>query len=244
MEEQAYQQRVMELQRLNRALRFLSSVNQVLLHATTEAELLQQACQIAVEVGEYRMAWVGLAEYDAACSVRPICHAGHEDGYLTAVPISWSDHEAGHEPTGTAIRTGQPEMQPDIAYAPEQAPWREAALTRGYRSVIALPVFIDTHVIGAFTLFGDTTQAFTAEDIQLLMALASDLGYGITALRTREQQRQAVDELRDSEEKYRRLHESMTDAFVRVDMTGRIVESNLAYQQMLGSPAEELAHLH
>ena len=46
--------------------------------------------------------------------------------------------------------------------------------------------------------------------------------------------------LRESEGKYRRLHESMTDAFVSVDMAGRITEFNPAYQALLGYTAEEL----
>jgi PAS domain S-box-containing protein len=51
--------------------------------------------------------------------------------------------------------------------------------------------------------------------------------------------RQAEEALRASERRYRLLHESMTDAFVSVDMAGRILNSNPAYQQMLGySPAE------
>ena len=54
-------------------------------------------------------------------------------------------------------------------------------------------------------------------------------------------ERKAMEQsLRESEAKYRRLHESMTDAFVSVDMTGRITEFNPAYQALLGYTAEEL----
>jgi PAS domain S-box-containing protein len=49
--------------------------------------------------------------------------------------------------------------------------------------------------------------------------------------------------LRKSEERYRRLHESMQDAFVLVDMSGRLLESNRAYQEMLGYTQEELSAL-
>jgi PAS domain S-box-containing protein len=49
--------------------------------------------------------------------------------------------------------------------------------------------------------------------------------------------------LGESEEKYRRLHETMTDAFVSVAMDGSIVECNRAYQDMLGYPGEELRRL-
>ncbi|MDD5388241.1 MAG: diguanylate cyclase [Gallionellaceae bacterium] len=54
------------------------------------------------------------------------------------------------------------------------------------------------------------------------------------------ERKRAEHALAESEAKYRRLHESMTDAFVMVDMGGHILESNRAYQEMLGYTAEEL----
>jgi PAS domain S-box-containing protein len=57
------------------------------------------------------------------------------------------------------------------------------------------------------------------------------------------ERKQILQTLRESEEKYRRLFASMTDAFVRVDMTGRIIEFNPAFQALLGYTAEELLRL-
>ena len=54
------------------------------------------------------------------------------------------------------------------------------------------------------------------------------------------EQKQAEAALRASEAKYRRLHQSMMDAFVSVNMDGRIQEFNDAYRQMLGYEPEEL----
>lgn len=49
--------------------------------------------------------------------------------------------------------------------------------------------------------------------------------------------------LRESEDKYRALHESMIDGLVAVDMTGRIKEFNEPYRQMLGYRSEELLQM-
>ncbi|MDH5299720.1 MAG: PAS domain S-box protein, partial [Desulfobulbaceae bacterium] len=46
--------------------------------------------------------------------------------------------------------------------------------------------------------------------------------------------------LRQSEQKYRRLHESLMDGFVRVAMDGAILECNPTYAAMLGYEEEEL----
>jgi len=49
--------------------------------------------------------------------------------------------------------------------------------------------------------------------------------------------------VRQSEERYRRLYESMVDAFVAVTMDGRIQEFNSVYREMLGYSEDELKQL-
>lgn len=49
--------------------------------------------------------------------------------------------------------------------------------------------------------------------------------------------------LKISENKYRNLYENMIDGFVFVDNSGKIIEFNLPYQNMLGYTAEELHNM-
>ena len=49
--------------------------------------------------------------------------------------------------------------------------------------------------------------------------------------------------LKESETRYRRLHETMRDAFVQIDMTGRIIDFNHAFQQMIGHAQDKLLTL-
>lgn len=58
-----------------------------------------------------------------------------------------------------------------------------------------------------------------------------------------EERRHTEQMLKLSEQKYRQLHESMADAFVRTAMTGEITECNHAYREMLGYTAEELSQM-
>lgn len=55
--------------------------------------------------------------------------------------------------------------------------------------------------------------------------------------------RQTEEALRRSEAKYRRLHETMMDAFISVDMVGCIQETNRAYRAMLDYSEDELHKL-
>lgn len=54
------------------------------------------------------------------------------------------------------------------------------------------------------------------------------------------ERKRAEEALRESERKYRQLHETMRDAFVSTDMEGRILESNPAFQLLTGYSEDEL----
>ncbi len=57
------------------------------------------------------------------------------------------------------------------------------------------------------------------------------------------ERKRAEDKLRESEKKYRSLHDSMIDGFVSVTLDGRILECNATYREMLGYSESELAGL-
>jgi PAS domain S-box-containing protein len=185
-----------ELRRVNRALRTLSECNQAVVRAEGESELLHAICQILVEEGGYRLAWVGYAEHDEAKTVRPVAQAGHEDGYLALANIEWGDTERGRGPTGTAIRTGQPYVAHNFKIDPLFAPWVTEATRRGYASSIALPMVLDGQPLGALMLYSQTADAFDDAEVRLLAELSHDLAYGIQALRTRAERELAEEEIR------------------------------------------------
>ncbi len=57
------------------------------------------------------------------------------------------------------------------------------------------------------------------------------------------ERKRAEEALRESEERYRGLFESSLDGIATIDMAGNFLDTNLAYQRMLGYSGEELRHL-
>ncbi len=184
------------LVRSNRAHRALSSCNEALIRTTDESALLDQICNLIIKEAGYRFCWVGRAEQDAAKAVRPLARAGFEEGYLDTVNITWADTERGQGPTGTAIRTGQLQLVKNFAADPRLAPWRSEALRRGYASSLAIPLVVDSKTFGSLTIYSGETDAFGAEEVDLLTELADDLGFGITTLHTGAERRRAEEEIR------------------------------------------------
>src|SRR6516165_405536 len=144
---------IRERRRVDRARQALSRCNQALIRADDEPQFLRELCRVIVEVGGYRLCWVGYAEHDEAKSVRPVAHAGYEEGYLETVRVTWADTERGRGPVGTAIRTGAPAVFRDVTRDADFAPWRAEAQRRGYASVIGLPLLSGPEVLGALAIY-------------------------------------------------------------------------------------------
>jgi PAS domain S-box-containing protein len=167
-----------------RELQVLSEMNDALLHAKTEEELLTEYCRIVVEVGGYRMAWVGFAEERPEKRIIPLVYYGHEDGYLKVANITWADTERGQGPTGRCVRSGEICVCREIAADPGLAPWREEALKRGYMSSIAIPFRHSEGTVACLTAYGVRVSRWSDSERRLMDQVASALGFGITTLRT------------------------------------------------------------
>ena len=198
-----------ELRRLNRALRALSACNQAQAQAASEQELLQQICDIIVGVGGYRMAGIAYAEQDEEKNVRAVAHAGHGSGYLETIAVKWSDTPAGRGPAGTAIRENRICVIADTENDPRFAPWREAALQRGYAAVIGLPLRVAGSAFGVLAIYSEQAGSFESSEVGLLSEVANNLSYGITAMRSREEGKRATAALKEAEAKYRQLVEQV-----------------------------------
>jgi PAS domain S-box-containing protein len=192
------------LHKVSRALKAITECHQAMIRATNETELLNEVCRIIVEVGGYRMAWVGYAEDDAAKSIRPMAQRGFDDGYVEQLKLTWADTPQGWGPTGKAIRLGKPTLCRDIMKDPHFAPWREEAGKRDFHSILSLPLK-GFFLFGALTIYARELHAFDAEEIGLLMDLANDLAYGIMGLRAQAYRQRAEEALKKSEKELRFL---------------------------------------
>lgn len=220
------------LRKLNRALETLSAANALLVRAHDEVVLAQQVCQVLVTTGGYRMAWIGEAEHDEAKTVCPVAWAGHERGFIGSLRISWDDAARG--PTGMAIRGGRPVLSNDLENDPAFSPWRDAALARGYRSAIILPLCVRGHCAGAIHIYAGEPNAFDQDEVKLLLELADDVAFGIAAVRERHNRIKAEGALRASEKRLRTIIDNEAEGIVVVDADRRILFVNRAAEGILG----------
>ena len=225
-----------ELAATNRALRMLSSCSETLIRAETEMGLLHGICQIAVQIGGSRMAWVGYAEDDAEKRITPQAFAGVEDGYLDEVQVNWRESDLyGLGPAGQTIRQGLPVIVPDLQKEESFRPWLQPAISRGYHGVICLPLKADGHTFGLLGLYSPDIREMPEDELKLLQDLANDMAFGIITLRGRVERGLAREKIAHQAA----LLDKARDAIVVRDLEHRILYWNQSAERLYGWTAEE-----
>ena len=230
-------------QQSSRILNLLTECNHATLQAikdsntlaVKESDLLQTFCRMIVEIGGYKMAWVGIAINNEEKEVLPVAQMGYEDAYLDTIRISWGEGARGQGPTGRAIRTQRPAIMNSIDTNPTYALWRETAVARGYASSIALPLYDGEMTLGALNIYAIKPEAFDADETKLLMCLANNLTFGLLSIQSN-QKRQLAD---TSMHQLSQAVEQSPATIIITDINGCIEYSNPQFSKITGYSADE-----
>jgi diguanylate cyclase (GGDEF)-like protein/PAS domain S-box-containing protein len=168
------------IKRLNRVYAMLSGINSLIVRVHDRDELSEEACQIAVEHGKFKMAWIGVVDRNAM-KVVPIASAGAEPEFLALVKDQFSlreDAPLGNTKTARAVREKKAivvnEIQDGSAIF-----FAKKCLDRGISSMAILPLLVSDEAVGVLALYADASGFFDEEEMKLLTELAGDIAFAI-----------------------------------------------------------------
>ncbi len=225
----------LRIRQLNRVYAVLSEINKTIVLEKDPQAMLLKACQIAVEKGGFRMAWVGMHDI-AAQKLQPVASAGLVDGYLDLINIDLSDNARRSGPSGTCFLTGEHVTCTDMEHDPLLAPWRDAVLKRGYRSCACFPIKVGGNVIGNFNLYSGMVGFFNEEETLLLDELAMDIGFALEVGEGEAKRRQAEQELRWRTAFFEAQVHSAIDGILVLDNAGRKLLQNRRMNELWKIP--------
>ncbi|MBP1730359.1 MAG: putative sensor protein [Deltaproteobacteria bacterium] len=168
--------------RLQNLLMAGRNVNESLLRTKSEPGLFQQICESFVTVQGFKLVAVSLVDR-ARFEIRPVAHAGNDNGFLSMCVFTWDELAQGSGPTAKAIATASPCVVNDMERDPSYAQWRPEAVKHGFRSVIALPLVSNGEVLGSLDVYSAEKQAFGPEEVEFLMEAAGDISVGLKSVR-------------------------------------------------------------
>ncbi|HJW04311.1 MAG TPA: PAS domain-containing protein [Azospira sp.] len=194
-----------QLAHMTRLYAVLSQANRAIGRATDTDTLLQAICRIAVEHGGFRLAWASPVKDGHFGRVQ---QWGDDRNYVSEVLAIYDQLPVREGPSARVAREGGKAICEDMATDPALAPWREAALSRGYRSSASFAVQQGDKVAAIFSLYAPEPRFFTSEIVALLEDLCRDIAFALEAQNQRELRQKAEAELRQlNEELERRVTE-------------------------------------
>lgn len=220
-----------KLEKTTRALAILSACNEAIIKAGDEAALLGDVCRIIVNMGGYRLAWIGEVKHDREKNIVPAAAFGPDLDYIEDIAVTWADAPTGRGPTGIAVRTGMPYIAWDIAAQPEYEPWRDKALERGLGSSMAVPIAGETGPVAVLNIYSGRPDDFSQQEAGVFLNLAGNLFFGIRNLRLQNRQDERG---RDLAHKYRLVAENLHDGVFLMGPDMKISYANPALAEILG----------
>jgi two-component system, cell cycle sensor histidine kinase and response regulator CckA len=228
---------------MNRLYAALSGVNQTIVQATTTDAMCEHVCRILVELGGFKMAWLGWLD-PATKRILPGTVHGDVTGYTKNLVISAEDKPEGRGPSGTAFRESRVYVCNDFMADPHTGPWREAAREAGFNASISLPIRRNGEVKGLLTVYAGETDYFGEKEVELLREAAGDVSFALDNFDRVESARAAHEALQEREEILAAIFAQAVDSISLVEVeTGRFAEFNAAAHLNLGYTRAEFAQL-
>jgi diguanylate cyclase (GGDEF)-like protein/PAS domain S-box-containing protein len=169
-----------KIKRLNRVYAVLSGINTLIVRVRDRDELFREACRIAVEHGEFRIAWIGIVDR-AAMKVVPIASAGVEAEFLTLIKDRYSLREDAPQQipmSARAVREKKTAVSNEVLGDPKVL-FAADLDRRGVASMAALPLMVGGEAVGVLALYSAELGFFDAEEMRLLEELAGDISFAI-----------------------------------------------------------------
>jgi diguanylate cyclase (GGDEF)-like protein len=169
-----------QIARLNRVLRMLKGVNDVVIRCRDRTELLTETCRVAVSLGGYAMAAVAGVE-GAKTSIKALASNGALDADAAARLKGSAEDSAASASSiiGKVLATGSEFVCNDTADLEVTARFDSLLVHNGFRSVVTLPLLVDGKTTAVLLLAASESGLLGEEELGMLRDLARSLSFGL-----------------------------------------------------------------
>jgi PAS domain S-box-containing protein len=217
----------------------LSQCNQSIVHIAERGPLFNRVCEIAVELGKFHMAWIGLADAESQM-IEPVASAGVDTGFFERVKVSMREDPLGRGPGSTSIREKRTVVCNDVPGDPSMDAWRGEVAKRDFRSAAGFPIRNNGDIIGCFVLYSGEVGFFNTEEVKLLEEMANDISFALRQMELATQRHRAEEEKERVSADLQMILDSVPAMIFYKSLDHRLVRANAAMIRALGKPAGEL----
>jgi diguanylate cyclase (GGDEF)-like protein len=175
------------LRRLNRLYAMISGITALGVRVRDREDLFNNSCRIAVEHGEFEMAWIALVNCNENRIV-PMAWAGVDERSMAAIKDLFATSEGalqGRTLASQAIKEKKAVISNDVGND-ESLIFGRMHAAAGVRSIAVLPLIVSDKAIGVFALYTKKAEYFDADGIALLAELSGNVAFAIDHIEKQE----------------------------------------------------------
>jgi len=242
------QQKLKELisnnERLKNLYAALSQCNQAIVRSTNIEELFPVICHDAVHFGGMKMAWIGMID-ESTQTLKARNFYGNGTDYLKELTISTDPNDPSSQgPSGQTLQKKQPNWCQDFQNDPTTKQWHEYGKKYGWGSSAALPLVCNGNIIGIFSLYAESVNAFDEAAQKLLIEMAMDISYALESFERDAARKKAEEALQKSQTHLKTIIDNEPECVKLVDSRGILLEMNPAGLEILEAATLEEAQQH
>lgn len=209
-----------KIENAKRLYNFIGDINHAIVHVKDENTLLNEVCKIAVEIGKFKMAWIGVSDLKNR-KISLVASRGGNNELKDLFTNYYYDQEGPIEKTVNGAQYCVVSLtDPWLKSA-----WIDIAEKSGFNSAIVLAIKRSGKVMGTFNIYSAEADFFNPEEIGLLIKAAENISFALDVLEKEKRRAMAVKALKYSEAKLLE-NESYLQAY-----TKELVISNTELEQ-------------
>lgn len=222
-----------QLRHKTRMYDFLSNVNQAIVRADSEFDLMHRVCEVAVHQGQFRKAWVAL--FDIHVPRQLNCQSAAGATLPAYETLSFRVNPDPVAEMAQCLLEGRCFRTADLSQHPDLPLWAVQAVEANTPGCVIVPLLRDQDLIGHLLLLGRRVNDDDREELALFQDLSDDLSFALTNLHR--------DTQHDLTQERVRLHaaalESTRDGMMVLDRNRVLVSINPAFTTLTGYVEDE-----
>jgi PAS domain S-box-containing protein len=222
---------------LNRVLLAIRNVSSLIIQEKENEPLIKKICENLVEIGGYKSAWILLVDEDR--KYKTAQEAGLEDNFISFM------EELKHNKFPTCIQLAFKRSDPFII-SDSSIDCSSKSIEYKFctKTAVVAPIRSGNKLLGVLVVCFLPDVVIDEEELTLLKDVVNDISYALYNIDIRKEHEKYEAALVESEERYRTIFDSSSDAInVRDAVTGELVEANIKMLELFDYDYNEISKI-
>lgn len=223
----------------NRLYAFISQINQTIVHTKDEQTIFKEVCHIAIKVGKFSAAWIGMFDPDEK-KISMVEGFGISPGDFSKFASIYYGIDG---PQFHALNLGTTYISNHIRNEVGLIDWKKFAAEKSYNSCMIVPIKKFGKIIGTFNVYSSEVDFFSITEVALLEEATADISFALEVFE-KERLKALADEALVQSEKL--LKESQSNLKAVINNTDAFIYSldthfrYLTFNQRLANSMKEI----